>query len=93
MSTEYPPFTLKVLPSAPERLQKPGPPRKQVETLRGLAATDVRTDDKKTHAVCRYWTLDTAERTGKMCCYENGIDPLISKFWKFSCDWRSISTW
>lgn len=51
MSTELPPFTVKLPPSAPERPQKPGPPRKQFETLSGLAATDVRTEDKKAHAI------------------------------------------
>lgn len=79
MSTELPPCTVKLPPSAPERPQKPGPPRKQLETLSGLAATDVRTGDKKTHAAYRHWTFDTGERTGKMCCYGNGIDSLMLK--------------
>lgn len=79
MSTVLPPSTVKLPPSAPVRPQKPGPPRKQLETLSGLAATDVRTENKKTYAIYTHWTFDPGERTGKMCCYANGIDSLMLK--------------
>ena len=44
------------------RPQKPGPPSSQLETLSGLAAPDVRTDDKETYAICRHWTGERNKR-------------------------------